>query len=76
MILLLVKMLLLYLVLSKCIVYKIHGYFDRGIFVVNLGCEYSPQILVNTHLNYHGEMSKGEKYCYISHLGETFFLSM
>ena len=45
--------------------YRIHGYFDRGIFVVNLGCLYSSQILVNM---FHG-WDRG--YHYISQQGET-----
>ena len=31
--------------------YGIRGYYDRVIFGVNLGCRYSPAILVNTILH-------------------------
>ena len=34
-------------------------YCDRGLFVVNLGCYYSPQILVNTFL--HGQGREWDK---------------
>ena len=31
------------------------GDCERGIYVVNLGCQYSSQILVNTFLQYQGK---------------------
>ena len=30
--------------------YNIHGYYDRGYFGVNSGCNYGPRLLVSTFL--------------------------
>ena len=55
-------------------------YCDRGIFVVNLGCLYSPQILVNTFLHGQGKewgkFNRDWGYRTISQLGETFYYCM
>ena len=47
-----------------------HGYCDRQNFVVNLGCYYSPQTLVNMLL--HGQWGEGG----ISQLEGTFYTGM
>ena len=32
------------------------GYYDRGNFVVNLGCYFSPYLLISTFLKWEGSM--------------------
>ena len=50
--------------------FRIGGYCDGGILIVNLGCQYSHQILVNTFLHGQGrgwgKVIKGEGYSYFS----------
>ena len=53
--------------------YRIRGYYDREIFVVNLGCCYSPYILFNTYL--HGQERGWDKAIMSGSVGDIVILA-